>query len=382
MLSAGLGRAGSGGSDEGRASVHSHPRPRVRAMSLSQDAVLAFLLERGGRARNSDLVARFKESINCRDPDEKKRNRELFKAHVNSVAVVQKADDDVKFVVVKKKFQDGKMFTADDNNNNNNSSSFSSRRRRRRRRSGSCSENVGTHQSLADVHAARPSVWRSVTPGEAAAVFALVAVKSREDPSRRHLQAARSSGAGEPPPGRGEEHEWLVKCAAGRWGQALGLLRRHAQLAGRRDFISGYTALHWAAKSGDGAVMREILQSGAGVDVNAQTHAGYTPLHLAAIHGHEAVIALLVRGCGADCDVRDNGGKKARHYLHAGARPEVRRMLGDPAARAHLGGDGGRPADLQRGFNTLSRLFHPHTGHRKKPRPRPTASATPGSSAD
>uniref|UniRef100_A0AAY4EET1 Ankyrin repeat protein n=1 Tax=Denticeps clupeoides TaxID=299321 RepID=A0AAY4EET1_9TELE len=120
---------------------------------------------------------------------------------------------------------------------------------------------------------------------------------------------------------------------------ALGLLRRHAQLAGRRDFISGYTALHWAAKSGDGAVMREILQSGAGVDVNAQTHAGYTPLHLAAIHGHEAVIALLVRGCGADCDVRDNGGKKARHYLHAGARPEVRRMLGDPAARAHLGGD-------------------------------------------
>ncbi len=71
-------------------------------MALTQDMILSFLLERGGKVKNSELVSNFKGFINSRDPAEKKHNRELFKSLVNNVAVVQQ-DNDVKYVTVKKK---------------------------------------------------------------------------------------------------------------------------------------------------------------------------------------------------------------------------------------------------------------------------------------
>ncbi|XP_036906378.1 ankyrin repeat domain-containing protein SOWAHA [Sturnira hondurensis] len=130
------------------------------------------------------------------------------------------------------------------------------------------------------------------------------------------------------------EHEWLVRVASGRWTHQLhGLLLRDGGLAAKRDFMSGFTALHWAAKSGDREMAVQLVEvarrGGAPVNLNARSHGGYTPLHLAALHGHEDAAVLLV-GLGAQVHVRDHSGRRAYQYLPPGATYALRRLLGDP----------------------------------------------------
>ncbi|XP_038269521.1 ankyrin repeat domain-containing protein SOWAHA [Dermochelys coriacea] len=131
------------------------------------------------------------------------------------------------------------------------------------------------------------------------------------------------------------EHEWLVKATAGRWSQRLhGLLLSDANLAGKRDFMSGFTALHWAAKSGNcdmvGKVIEVAKKGGTEIDVNAKSYGGYTPLHIAAIHGQEEVITTLVKTYHVKVQLRDYSGKKPHHYLKEGSSYAVRHLLGDP----------------------------------------------------
>ncbi|XP_004456524.1 ankyrin repeat domain-containing protein SOWAHA [Dasypus novemcinctus] len=150
------------------------------------------------------------------------------------------------------------------------------------------------------------------------------------------------------------EHEWLVRAAAGRWTHQLhGLLLRDRGLAAKRDFMSGFTALHWAAKSGDREMALQLVEvarrTGAPVDVNARSHGGYTPLHLAALHGHEDAAVLLVAQLGAQVHVRDHSGRRAYQYLRPGTSYALRRLLGDPGLRSATepdapGGGGGNLA--------------------------------------
>ncbi|XP_031207844.1 ankyrin repeat domain-containing protein SOWAHA [Mastomys coucha] len=135
------------------------------------------------------------------------------------------------------------------------------------------------------------------------------------------------------------EHEWLVRTASGRWSHQLhGLLLRDRGLAAKRDFMSGFTALHWAAKSGDREMALQLVEvarrGGAPVDVNARSHGGYTPLHLAALHSHEDAAVLLVVRLGAQVHVRDHSGRRAYQYLRPGSSYALRRLLGDPGLRS------------------------------------------------
>ncbi|NXH68441.1 SWAHA protein, partial [Hydrobates tethys] len=132
------------------------------------------------------------------------------------------------------------------------------------------------------------------------------------------------------------EHRWLVMAAGGQWTQQLhGLLLGDASLAARRDFISGFTALHWAAKNGNCDMVTNIIRAaekgGARVNVDARSHGGYTALHLAAIHGQEKIITMLVYSYHAKTDLRDYSGKKPHQYLKEGTSSAVRRLLGDPS---------------------------------------------------
>ncbi|NXA74728.1 SWAHA protein, partial [Thryothorus ludovicianus] len=132
------------------------------------------------------------------------------------------------------------------------------------------------------------------------------------------------------------EHQWLVLAADGQWTQQLhGLLLGDASLAARRDFISGFTALHWAAKSGNCDMVTNIIRAaekgGSHVNVDARSHGGYTALHLAAIHGQEKIITMLVYSYHARIDLRDYSGKKPHQYLKAGTSLTIRRLLGDPS---------------------------------------------------
>ncbi|EMP29473.1 Ankyrin repeat domain-containing protein 56 [Chelonia mydas] len=95
------------------------------------------------------------------------------------------------------------------------------------------------------------------------------------------------------------EHNWIVMVAAGSWVQVRALFLEDPQLALQRDFISGYTALHWIAKHGANQVLQDLVsgaeKAGTPLDVNVKSSCGYTPLHLAAIHGHQRIMKLLVQ---------------------------------------------------------------------------------------
>uniref|UniRef100_A0A8C6SB27 Sosondowah ankyrin repeat domain family member Aa n=1 Tax=Neogobius melanostomus TaxID=47308 RepID=A0A8C6SB27_9GOBI len=108
------------------------------------------------------------------------------------------------------------------------------------------------------------------------------------------------------------EHEWLVKCASGHWSQVYGLLLRDGQLAEKKDFMSGFTALHWAAKCGNSDMLVKIIDLSNGAARS------------------EYIMAMLVGEYGADHRVRDNCGRRAYHYLHKGISESIKEMLGEP----------------------------------------------------
>lgn len=133
------------------------------------------------------------------------------------------------------------------------------------------------------------------------------------------------------------EHEWMVKLATGSWIHVLTLLWEEPQLALHKDFLTGYTALHWIAKHGDPRALQDFVGSaqkaGVALDVNVKSCGGYTPLHLAAIHGHQGVMKLLVQRLASRVNVRDSSGKKPWQYLTSNTSGEIWQLLGAPRGK-------------------------------------------------
>ncbi|NWY04145.1 SWAHB protein, partial [Nothoprocta ornata] len=142
-------------------------------------------------------------------------------------------------------------------------------------------------------------------------------------------------------PGRGptvplghREHAWLVAVSAGRWAHMRALFWEEPQLALWRDFMSGFTALHWLAKHGDGQGLRELAaaarEAGLALDVDARSGCGYTPLHLAAMHGHQPAVKVLVLQLGCRVRVRDSSGRQPWEYLGSSTSGEIWKLLEAP----------------------------------------------------
>lgn len=133
------------------------------------------------------------------------------------------------------------------------------------------------------------------------------------------------------------EHEWIVKLASGSWIQVLTLFWEDPQLALHKDFLTGYTALHWIAKHGNLRALQDLVsgaqKAGIVLDVNVRSSCGYTPLHLAAIHGHQGVIKLLVQKLSSRVNVRDSSGKKPWQYLTSNTSGEIWQLLGAPRGK-------------------------------------------------
>ncbi|XP_070818809.1 ankyrin repeat domain-containing protein SOWAHA [Chaetodon trifascialis] len=438
-------------------------------MALTQESILSFLLEHGGKVKNSELLNNFKSQISCSDPAEKQHNRDLFKKLVNSVAVVKQIDE-VKFVVVKKRYRDfvrelahdapRKTQMDDSSSCQNTSFSYTSPHRAELDRMMSadiennnvcCPSNRKDklNTSVGSVQESRPlsrhvsadtttvkvlniSGDQASRARKSGSVFAVIAVKSpQRDPapatqgglhSHKHQNKASVSPSvptlnfpvckkdalsdsqcwkhrraeDMQPPGfpqvrpqnkstrQADEakysesvpleplaHEWLVKCAAGLWGQIYGLLLQDARLALKKDFMSGFTALHWAAKDGNSQMIHNLVdisrKRGTFVNINSKAHGGYTPLHIAAIHGRTEVMALLVQSYGASVNERDNDGKKAFHYLGKGVPAEVRALLGGlQQIKGRVKTEDEECREHPKGFNTISKLFQPHIGKKQR----------------
>lgn len=127
------------------------------------------------------------------------------------------------------------------------------------------------------------------------------------------------------------EHEWMMCASDGNWDSLQRLLREEPSFVTRKDFITGFTCLHWAAKYGNPDLMALIInfakQHNVPVSVDVQSNAGYTPLHLAAMHNHMEVVKLLVGAYDADVEVRDFSGRKANHYI-TDSSSDIRDIIG------------------------------------------------------
>ncbi|XP_013922205.1 PREDICTED: ankyrin repeat domain-containing protein SOWAHD [Thamnophis sirtalis] len=129
------------------------------------------------------------------------------------------------------------------------------------------------------------------------------------------------------------EHEWMLTVAQGDAESILNLLAKEPSLLSRRDFVTGFTVLHWLAKHGRHEDLIQVMsfaeRNGYPTNVNVLTASGrLTPLHLAALQGHTMTIKVLVGAFGANTSLRDHNGRKAWHYLHANAPRELKELLG------------------------------------------------------
>ncbi|XP_044014737.1 ankyrin repeat domain-containing protein SOWAHB isoform X2 [Aphidius gifuensis] len=114
----------------------------------------------------------------------------------------------------------------------------------------------------------------------------------------------------------GKSREWLVRAAQGDYHALAKLAAEEPRLTRLKDPSSG-TALHWAAKHGNEDIVKLI--AGTYKDyiksVNETTNGGYTALHVAMQFNNENIFNLLVQVYGANQEIRDHSGKKARQYL-------------------------------------------------------------------
>lgn len=129
------------------------------------------------------------------------------------------------------------------------------------------------------------------------------------------------------------EHEWLLTAAQGDADNIVRLLDLDPSLLTRKDFVTGFTALHWLAKHGHHESFIQVIshaqKKGYPVNVNIPTASGgLTPLHLAALQGHELLIKVLVGAYGADTSRRDHNGRKAWQYLRADTSRELKELAG------------------------------------------------------
>ncbi|XP_017263651.2 ankyrin repeat domain-containing protein SOWAHC [Kryptolebias marmoratus] len=128
------------------------------------------------------------------------------------------------------------------------------------------------------------------------------------------------------------EHAWMLSAVEGNYETLLEFISDEPYLLTRRDFISGYSVLHWLSKRGQDETLLKLLRhaEGAGlpVNVNLRGSGGLTPLHVASMHGQFAVVKLLVGAFSADVDAMDYSGRRAWQYLKEDAPPEMKELLG------------------------------------------------------
>ncbi|XP_033838330.1 ankyrin repeat domain-containing protein SOWAHC-like [Periophthalmus magnuspinnatus] len=128
------------------------------------------------------------------------------------------------------------------------------------------------------------------------------------------------------------EHEWMMCASDAEWGSLQRLLNDDPGLVLKKDFVTGFTCLHWAAKQGKPELIALIInfakQHNVPVSVDVRSSTGYTPLHLAAMHSHMDVVKLLVGAYNADVEVRDYSGRKACQYLTDNVSVDIRDIIG------------------------------------------------------
>uniref|UniRef100_A0A087X966 Sosondowah ankyrin repeat domain family Cb n=1 Tax=Poecilia formosa TaxID=48698 RepID=A0A087X966_POEFO len=355
------------------------------ASGFSQDSIADFLRQRGGTVTSPELLERFKAAF-PQEPHSRAAVRSIFKSCVDSVAFV-KTDSGVKHVCLRRQFRycppspspddqvsrddaaasaqasplpvDGSVFilpgpecsaTAADVHTD-----WTPEGLREEEQQGLASEQrfLSTKQDSEDKEDERSSLSGSedsCSPKGSRKHFIQVMMNSspevrnsielrspvcltpRSDGDSASLGSAsldvdRTSITLDP-----AEHEWMMCASDAEWDSLHALLSNEPNLVLKKDFVTGFTCLHWAAKHGKQELIALIINfakhHNLPISVDVRSNMGYTPLHIAAIHSHMEVLKLLVGAYNADVEIRDYSGRKACHYLTNNVSVDIRDIIG------------------------------------------------------
>eukprot|EP00897_Mesotaenium_endlicherianum_P005478 jgi/Mesen1/4959/ME000248S04246 len=169
-------------------------------------------------------------------------------------------------------------------------------------------------------------------PGGLSGPLALSTGQSQDEQSRLpQSERMRSAGYSQMQQGPGgmtppliTSKELYARTARGELQQAL-----HS-IPGRNpnhplDTANGWTALHYAARRGNVAVINQLIEEGAAVSEPSAKN-GTTPLHLAAYGGHVDALRLLLQK-GANINATTAGGWTPLHNAAKEGHEEVLRVL-------------------------------------------------------
>ncbi|XP_035500984.1 ankyrin repeat domain-containing protein SOWAHD isoform X2 [Scophthalmus maximus] len=269
---------------------------------VSEEALLDYFSCAGGdagRVRNADMLRTFKPFIGHGDSQLRAKYREEFKLIIDRIAVV-KSENGEKYLVLKKKYR--QLLHERDPG----------------RRAADGQKHLNPAGTTATVQWDAPNAAATPPPPPPpprprdelmSCVEPESAAESESEQDEEGTGSMGSAAVALDP----IEKEWIYSAAGARVPDLSQLLRQDPSLANKKDFTS-FTALHWAAKHGNGDMATLVVNAGA--DVNTKSHGGYTPLHIAALHGHRHILDLLIETYGAKEDLRDYSGHLAGHYLN------------------------------------------------------------------
>uniref|UniRef100_A0A3P8T1Q2 Sosondowah ankyrin repeat domain family member C n=1 Tax=Amphiprion percula TaxID=161767 RepID=A0A3P8T1Q2_AMPPE len=356
------------------------------ASRCTEQAVHEFLLERGGRVQQMELIDHFLSLREENDQLKEGVDREVLKRIVDSVGSV-KVEDGVKFVCLSSEGSAESVMRSDADghdhaecNGNTMLSSCNGLFIFTTSQNPQSASLDNDKQSNGNEQPAAPSQSKTSAPGGGGEVR-----RSMINRGSRLRDSVRSDGdsASLLSSATDEdcasvtldplEHEWMLCASDGLWESLQPLLAVEPSLVTKRDFVTGFTCLHWAAKQGKAELLSQLLafakENTIPVNVNVRSSAGYTPLHLAAMHGHTQVVRVLLSDWEADPEARDYSGRRAIQYLPsplaAGLQEEG--VVTSPGAESDSenvngssgGGRGWRfPRVLQGNLNPL-RLLNP-----------------------
>ncbi|XP_011690652.1 PREDICTED: ankyrin repeat domain-containing protein SOWAHC isoform X4 [Wasmannia auropunctata] len=313
---------------------------------LSLEEIRNYLLENGGTARNHDLVKHFKRFLT--DPETRVEARNRFKEYVNILATI-KNEEGEKYLVLKKKYRQPFLDL-------------------------SSPKQVGSPLATSDLTTPvsplrepppyRPPPPAPLSPSSSSSHASLeesatpISAREKNDdsepstsmssppvpPRRKSQDKLKVENKENVDRNRNSSSEAIIKedeavtttnPSSAEQLSVRERMQRFNRMASETDLPArpndttaptrkradkdptSYTALHWGAKHGDENIVkliagtyRDCIKS-----VNETTNGGYTPLHIAMQFGHENIFNLLVQVYGANQDLRDHSGRKARQYL-------------------------------------------------------------------